>query len=658
MLSLIFAGLLAADVPATSPLAAPLSPQAAFDAATDANDAGRFEEAARGFAALEQLPGVRRNPVVLSTLLMRKGRALVVLDRDDEAEAALRAGLKLVPLDRTDLRNDRFLAELALGNIALRRFNYAAATEHHKAALALAGEPSTKARALLALTRSTMFDPGVEALQYADQALALLGPINMHDEKEKAAFASIQTLRARALLNQQRYAEAYTVLKKAVEDQGGLDLKVTLGEIITRSDLAIASLLSGNKEDARRYMAYTGAGRMKEPFDLAASLAVPPCGGPAQLRPDDVAVVEFGIRPDGSIASAEPIYSSVKGQAVLEFARAVSDWSWRPDAVAQIPDAFRLVTRVELRCSTSAERPRIDQLLTAELLDWFEQSGFPRPQGAASDAGELPILKAELARREAAGDGPALIPVLTRLGGNAVASNEDRSAWLIRARDMAIRAGAPLAAVIALEVRLPIDGKGRDSADVRAYRNHLRALAARPGVSENPRVANILRIMTADPIWRERAPADAESLLRQVVTDRRLEPRDPLRVAALIRLAAIRAAEGDRRGAADNFAQTGLSAQQCALLDAKPRLIRNNVGSSDFPMEAMRWGFEGWVRIEYDILAEGRTAAQRAIVAYPPFVFRDAAVGIAQNLTYAKSYRPDGSAGCGGAQENVRFQIP
>ena len=68
-------------------------------------------------------------------------------------------------------------------------------------------------------------------------------------------------------------------------------------------------------------------------------------------------------------------------------------------------------------------------------------------------------------------------------------------------------------------------------------------------------------------------------------------------------------------------------------------------------------GFEGWVRIEYDIKADGNTAAQRAIVAYPPFVFREAATGIAKGLVYTQSFRPDGSAGCGGQQENVRFTM-
>jgi outer membrane biosynthesis protein TonB len=89
-----------------------------------------------------------------------------------------------------------------------------------------------------------------------------------------------------------------------------------------------------------------------------------------------------------------------------------------------------------------------------------------------------------------------------------------------------------------------------------------------------------------------------------------------------------------------------------------PVLKRTGAGAGDFPMEAMRWGFEGWVRVEYDIQPDGKTANQRAVIAYPPLVFRDAAVGILKDARFAQSYRPEGGPGCGGAQQNINFRIP
>ncbi len=86
-------------------------------------------------------------------------------------------------------------------------------------------------------------------------------------------------------------------------------------------------------------------------------------------------------------------------------------------------------------------------------------------------------------------------------------------------------------------------------------------------------------------------------------------------------------------------------------------LKRAGADSSRFPMEAMRWGFEGWVKTEYDIAADGKTTSQRAVIAYPPFVFRDAAVGMAKDFRFEASYRPEGAAGCTAAQQNIAFHI-
>jgi hypothetical protein len=57
---------------------------------------------------------------------------------------------------------------------------------------------------------------------------------------------------------------------------------------------------------------------------------------------------------------------------------------------------------------------------------------------------------------------------------------------------------------------------------------------------------------------------------------------------------------------------------------------------------------KGWVTTEFDIDAAGRTANQRAIIAYPPFVFEQASVGIVKGARFEQRYRPEGGLGCAG----------
>jgi len=118
------------------------------------------------------------------------------------------------------------------------------------------------------------------------------------------------------------------------------------------------------------------------------------------------------------------------------------------------------------------------------------------------------------------------------------------------------------------------------------------------------------------------------------------------------------ATRGDLAGAAAAFARTGLSAEQCDQLGLTPDLRAAGASSSDYPMEAIRMGFEGWVMAEADVTPDGRTATQRAVIAYPPFVFDQAAVGIAKGARYASSFRPEGSLACQGARLPIRFLLP
>ena len=139
--------------------------------------------------------------------------------------------------------------------------------------------------------------------------------------------------------------------------------------------------------------------------------------------------------------------------------------------------------------------------------------------------------------------------------------------------------------------------------------------------------------------------------------DAALAANDPFKVGALVRLASFDAAHGQVEQARAAFEKTGLSADQCALLDARPHLLASNSGSRDFPMEAMQWGFEGWTKLQFDVTADGHTKDVRAIVSYPPFVFTKAGAWVLDGARFSKSYRPDGGIGCGGDTQKVSFRM-
>ena len=57
-----------------------------------------------------------------------------------------------------------------------------------------------------------------------------------------------------------------------------------------------------------------------------------------------------------------------------------------------------------------------------------------------------------------------------------------------------------------------------------------------------------------------------------------------------------------------------------------------------------------------DISADGRTANERPIISFPPFVFGDPTVKQIKGFRYEQSYRPAGGMGCGGQQQRVSYK--
>jgi len=100
----------------------------------------------------------------------------------------------------------------------------------------------------------------------------------------------------------------------------------------------------------------------------------------------------------------------------------------------------------------------------------------------------------------------------------------------------------------------------------------------------------------------------------------------------------------------------GLTRAQCLLFDVRPVPTDTKTSSDDFPDEALRWGFDGYMREAFDIDADGRVGNVRTIVAYPPFVFRSAAEKAVARFRYLAPVVNGTAAGCDGHAIAVNFR--
>jgi hypothetical protein len=379
-------------------------------------------------------------------------------------------------------------------------------------------------------------------------------------------------------------------------------------------------------------------------------MTLPNCGEDG-IGPDDVAVVEFGIGDSGAVTYARPIYASRQGDVGLVFARAVAGWSWDPANVKDIPMLFRVVTRLELRCSTGNGALPLFGSTQQAFADWVAGLSVPPfdPPGTNEATRRLALL-AELDRRRATfgPSAPALIPVLAQLVNNAVVASAEAAGHA--ATLQTIMAGLRVPAM----ARLNVDYRhAMAAAGDKAYR-HPPRLDEAP-YRDDPVALATLRLTSYDDA-RGRDRRDG-ALLEQVLSDPRLPPDHMLRIAALVRRANLRAASGDLVGAQADYASTGLSDQQCSIVDAKPSTKAAPASSSDYPIAMVRLGVEGWTSVQFDIAADGRTLNQRAVISYPPFIFGDSGKKIVSHAIFEQSYRPAGQLGCGGSQRKITFRM-
>lgn len=638
-------------------MAAPLEAQTVqqrFDAARQKLDAKDGAGALAALKALEAflLAQPKPNETNLAITRAQLGEAFVLLGRGDEARPVLRAALAGGGLDKPELAIVKDNARLLLANVAEGMLEHAAARAEY---LRLAGdtaEPVTRTVALMGAARTGMFTDAPAALRDVDAALAIAEKNLAVGKRE---LANVLGLKGRILTNNGQFAAARALLARAVSLRGGLTQRVYQQDVALRADAAVAMLQLGQAEDARKYLAYTGAGRTEVQLEPAVDMPLPACGEEG-LEPGDSAVVQFAILDDGRVIGAQPVYASKQGEAAYVFARAVNGWSWQPENASKVKPFFRLSTRVEVQCSNQVKRPPMTMAFERGAAEWFRAKGVA-PLAKGSDA-ELAIEIGKRLREPAAAD-PERLMLLMASAGNSTLESEVKLARAAEAVKVARQINAPPDVIFLAALRHAVahaygNGAGWSSRNARLFDNYT-AMRDDP-VFAAPAMQAVLNLQIANAAGELKRRDAEQQALTLIAESKGLNEHDPLKVAALVQLANLYAARKDAAQASAMYDRTGLTAKQCALVDGGPVMMRQ--GTGEFPMEAYAWGFEGWTALEYDVAADGSTRNQRAVAAFPPRIFAKASEQLARTVKYRVSYRPEGDLACTAMQRRVRFTIP
>lgn len=635
--------------------AAAQSVQARFEAATAKLGAKDAAGALQDLDALESFLAGQPKPNQFNLAVTRamRAEALVALGRADEARLAVDTALGGPWLDRAGLEPIRDSAQLLSAKLFEASLDHAAAAKLYLTVSERTKDSAIRATALIGAARTEMFVDAPSALNHIDAAVKLA---ESDAAVGKAEMANILGLKGRILINGGRYEEAKTVLVRAVDLRGGLTTRTDLGDASLRADAGIAFLRLNRPDLARKYLAFSGAGVSEVPLPTPLESPLPPCGGEADIRPDDVAVIEFTVLEDGRVVAPRPIFASRQGEMAYVFARAVGDWSWDPEKVREVKLFFRYSPRVELRCTNKAGRPSLMAEFEQATSAWLAAEHATILNGSTADVARQ--LKQRLDALPAGDRSASRLALLIQLQRNAAIPDESRKAYAAEAIALAraLRAPQPVLFLVSFDAA-SLESARRLSMRQRAdeHVRRLKALLAAPDFTD-PRIRATIATIMASALAYAKRPDEEIAALRSVVDDKALPERDPLKVAALVALANAYAARQDFPAAQAAYARTGLTAQQCALLDNGPVLSQSGFGS--FPDEAMQWGFDGWTSLEYDVAADGKTRNARIVSAYPPQVFAKASEELSRTVRYRVSFRPESDTACTAMQRRVRFTIP
>lgn len=650
--------------PAFAQTTSQASLQQQFNAATEAWQKGDCAAALPLFETVAKDSRIKPGSLPAAAVAVRRGSCLIRTGREEEGEAILAAGLPVLATKGAEFSSEIAQGEMQLGMLAQGRWDHDAALKHYRAALAQQ-QDKERLPALMRIARVTAFDKGSEGLDAIAEGEALVAADPQAPKGDRAVW---NILRGRILLNRGQVKEGRSELNKALTLTGGYKDKISLSDAVLRQDLAQAAMLAQDKETAYKFMGMSGAGRVaNSPFAKAAEMVLPPCGEETGLKPEDSAVVEFGIDQQGAVTAVDTIWSTTDYARAAAFARAVSQWRWKPEDAARLPSFFRAASRVELRCTNTAgdEGGSLFVPISQRLSEWSAKQPWNKVKRATGGkwGGEEMLRAAE----EAASTNDPVLELAARLHlattdlrAKPVALQSVDRALILAQTAQGVPDDIRSAARVLLTARRQEfePAPRRFGAARRKGNPGLLALAEEPAIKADPLALDtaILGGLPALPSTEEEARTTEG--LRAVANDTRLGEHHPLRQYAQLRLANQAASQGDLAKARQWFEATGLSEEQCALIGPKPALTNNPASSENFPWAALMWGFEGWVRTEFDIKVNGRTASVRPLVAYPPFIFNEASTGIAGGARYQSSFRPEGAMACSAHQEQIRFVIP
>lgn len=638
--------------------AQPSAVQQRFNAAEARLNAGDHEAALADFSALERdfLLAKTYNKSSLAIVRVRKGDVLSRLGRTDDAVQALRGALSEGGLDKPALAIQRFDARMLLGYLLEWQLDHAGSAAQYQFAFADASSDAERARIHFALSRVLMFVDAPNARVHGEKSLALY---SADAGTEKSILGNVYGVLGRIQLNQNDLPAARISLEKAIKLRGGLDLRVDGADVAIRSDAASVALLQKRDEDARKLFAYTGAGRSDQRLPTPSGISFPQCGGAEDLKVDDMAIIQFQIAQDGTVANAQPVYASRQGEMAYAFARTVGAWSWDSAELAKLPAFYRSAVRVEVRCSNSFTRPSLMNDLDNATFEWlYARTGVSLFRSGESYASEAARLQSELSELTSPVDALKRAGRLAALARNATIGWSEKQQLARQSADLIRAAGGPVMAWLGAEMRARTIGTGKRELSWSNQAKALVQLLDDPQVAADPLARSATRLRLAEAYADAKSIAAEKAVLEQIVNDAGLPEKHPHKIAALVELANVAVVSKNLAEAENAYARTGLSARQCAALDNGPVLLRSNASSADFPDDALRWGFDGWSTTEYDVGADGNTANIRTLVAFPPSVFADAGRRMIGDFRFRPSFRPDGGPGCGARKQTVTFKTP
>ena len=663
---------------ATAPLLAATTIQQDFDAAEALLDAGKVADARNAFTALLARFSPTSQGKAVSLVRARLGSALIATGEADQAEPILVAAVSgLKGTSQPDIE-ERGVALYDLGRARESIGSLDAAAESYRAAVASGAFPAGGASdigARAALARSVIWSNPAQARQLLDGLLAL-PPETFGKSQDQRAL--LQTLRGRVELNANNPTEAKRWFAMAARTAGGATTtSVSLADVRIRGDLALANFKLGNMAEVQRFAALSGAGQLiNEGLALASQTPLPACAPLTGLATDAVAVIEFGIAENGRTVGVTPIFAdggadggTTNGdRPEILFVQAVRDWFWAPDKLAKLDPFWRQAVRVELRCFTN--RPDSDPVLRsfqAEGAAWYDRLGVRDLPGLPdNDASALSLLRAELSRRETADrDQPQqLLPALVALASNAAAPVAERRAAIVRWTALTRQFDPPFD--VRTDFRLteinwlsdPIPSLVEILRFKRKQQTALLNEIEASGQGES-RPAMLVRLRLGETLAEMKNRTDAKELFAHIVASPEaiVPAGDAIRISALLRISNMAAAASDMATAADALAATGLTPEQCSLVDIRPEGINNKISSSAISTEARRWGNGGFVKAGFDITADGHTTNIRTIVAAPPFIFSAATEKAISQHRYRPVFRPGNTLGCTGTVVPVRFLV-